>query len=58
MFWHPKMRNGVIRFCRQEECTKRIPVKRLEKKTFGEGNFSGLKEPQILDGYREGGEAR
>lgn len=53
LFWNPKMVNGVIRFCTPEECEYRITLKKMKKKEFVFGkNFWGIKEKEILDGYR------
>lgn len=43
-FWHPVMKNGVIRFLRPEECRIKRQIRDMEMKTFGEGNFTGEKE--------------
>lgn len=53
-FWKPKMVDGIIEFCKPEECiiTKRIRV--MNMKRFIDGvNFSGLSEAGLLDGYEE-----
>lgn len=54
-FWRPEMENGIIEFCRPEDC---ILVKELHKskmKTFTAGtNFSGVEEEGLLEGYEEG----
>lgn len=53
LYWFPKMENGVIRFCRQEECEKKVFLKKMKPKKFVDKmNYSGLKEPEILDGYK------
>ena len=50
------MVNGVIEFCKPEECTVKKEIHNLKMKSFTEGvNFSGLHEPELLAGYREGG---
>jgi CRISPR-associated protein Cas5d len=36
-FWYPKMRNGVIEFCRPEECPVIRTVKKQKPKQFSEG---------------------
>ena len=36
-FWYPKMRNGVIEFCRPEECPVVRTVKKQKPKQFFEG---------------------
>ena len=36
-FWYPKMRNGVIEFCRPEECPVVRTVKKQKPKPFLEG---------------------
>lgn len=45
-FWYPVMKNGVIRFCRPENCPGHKTLREMEIKPFGEeqNNFSGLKE--------------
>ncbi len=54
-FWNPKMVNGVIEFCRPEDCTIIKEIRKMEMKTFLPGiNFSGLQEAELLDGD-EGG---
>jgi CRISPR-associated protein Cas5d len=56
-FWYPKMENGIIEFCRPEHCPKENFIRKMPMKTFNNSNFSGLDEPELLDGYVEGGEA-
>ncbi|BCJ94346.1 type I-C CRISPR-associated protein Cas5 [Anaerocolumna cellulosilytica] len=54
-FWKPKMVNGVIEFCKPEECSITKKIHKMNKKTFTEGiNFSGLKEPGLLHGDQGG----
>ena len=54
-FWKPKMKNGVIEFCPPEECTVMKEIHKMNMKTFSYGsNYSGLNEPGLLDGYKEG----
>lgn len=54
-FWRPKMVNGVIVFCKPEECTVIKEIRSMKMKTFTDGvNFNGLKEKGLLDGYEEG----
>lgn len=54
LYWIPKMENGVIRFCRQEECPKQIFLKKMKPKKFiNKVNYSGLQEKEILEGYEE-----
>ena len=43
-FWRPVMKKGYIYFPRPEECTVTKPLRDMEIKPFGEGNFVGLKE--------------
>lgn len=52
-FWYPKMINGVIEFCRPEECPKEVEVGKRKLKVFNEDNFTGLNEVQLLEGYDE-----
>lgn len=53
-FWYPKMVNGIIEFCRPEDCPKEVFIRKMEMKKFDSNNFSGLNEPGLLDGYTEG----
>lgn len=50
-FWYPKMINGVIEFCRPEDCPKEVVIRNMESKVFDENNFVGLQEEGLLDGY-------
>lgn len=34
LFWRPVMRNGVIEFCRPEDCPERRVLRNMDKKTF------------------------
>ncbi len=43
-FWYPVMRRGIVTFPRPEECPLHKPLRELEMKPFGAGNFSGLAE--------------
>lgn len=50
-FWKPKMVDGVIEFCRPEECTTVREIHTMRMKTFTEGvNFIGLREFELLKG--------
>lgn len=52
--WTPEMHNGVINFCRPEECTHERVLFRQKPKKFIQGlNFTGLKEEGLLEGYDE-----
>lgn len=44
-FWHPVMKNGVIKFPKPQECKLQKTLREMEMKKFGEeyGNFSTLK---------------
>lgn len=56
-FWRPNMLNGVIEFCRPEECSLTKEIHKMKMKKFTEGiNFSGTAEPGLLEGYKEGQE--
>jgi len=55
-FWYPKMINGIIEFCRPEQCPKENFIRKMAMKKFDNTNFSGLDEPELLDGYVEEGE--
>lgn len=50
-FWYPKMNNGEIIFCKPEECPKERVIGDMGIKVFEKGNFSGVTEEGILDGY-------
>lgn len=52
-FWYPKIVNGVIKFCRPEECPKEIEIREMNSKIFNEDNYVGLYEEEILDEYDE-----
>ena len=45
-FWYPVMRQGVIAFCRPEDCPGHKTARDMEMKPFGAelGNFTGLAE--------------
>lgn len=45
-FWHPVMKNGIIRFLPPEECPLHKSLREMEVKHFGveKDNFSGLRE--------------
>ncbi len=45
-FWHPVMKNGVIKFPKPQECTLKKDLGKMEMKKFGEeyNNFSTLKK--------------
>lgn len=53
-FWFPKMENGIISFCRPEECPKHHTIREMKAKGFGLNNFSGTEEEGLLDGYETG----
>lgn len=55
-FWHPKMENGIIHFCRPEECEKIIFLRKGTKKELGNIPILGVDEEAQLLGYQEGGE--
>lgn len=56
-FWRPKMVEGVIEFCKPEECTVVKEIHSMKMKSFIKGvNFTGTKETGLLDGYKEGQE--
>jgi CRISPR-associated protein Cas5d len=53
-FWRPKMTNGIIEFCRPEECTVTKEIHKMKMRKFTEDiNFSGINELGLLDGYEE-----
>lgn len=52
-FWRPKMDNGVIEFCRPEECQREVVIRKMAPKEFNSANFSGLSEKGLLDEYKE-----
>lgn len=43
-FWRPVMKKGVISFIRPEDCAIRREIRDMQRKEFGEENFSGLAE--------------
>jgi len=55
-FWYPKLHNGVIKFCRPENCPKEVPIRKMSSKIFDSNNFSGLLEKDLLQGYKGGEE--
>ncbi|MCK9479484.1 MAG: type I-C CRISPR-associated protein Cas5c [Firmicutes bacterium] len=52
-FWYPKMINGVVEFCKPEDCPKEVVVRRMLPKIFDESNYAGFDEFQLLDEYNE-----
>jgi CRISPR-associated protein Cas5d len=54
-FWLPKMEDGIINFCRPEECYKKHLIREMKAKQFNEVNFSGTAEAGLLDGYKAHG---
>lgn len=55
LFWYPKMTNGMIVYCRPDECDQKVFLRKMKSKKFNyNDNFSGLLEKNILDGYKEG----
>lgn len=53
-FWYPKMQNGVIAFCRPEECPVIRTVKEQQPKKFQSGkNFARCDSLAEEAGYRE-----
>lgn len=42
LFWYPKMENGVIKFCKQEDCQRRVLIKKMKPKVFNRNNFTFL----------------
>ncbi|TCL55899.1 CRISPR-associated protein Cas5d [Kineothrix alysoides] len=52
-FWKPVMRNGVIEFLRPENCEMIRDIRKIEKKYFGQHNFSGLKEFESWKDFSE-----
>nr|WP_294493469.1 type I-C CRISPR-associated protein Cas5c [uncultured Mediterraneibacter sp.] len=44
-FWRPVMKQGgIIEFLRPEECPHKRFIKKMERRIFGKGNFTGLQE--------------
>ena len=43
-FWYPVMKHGIITFPKPEECTIHKRLRNMPMKSFGEENFSGLRE--------------
>lgn len=56
-FWRPVMKNGIVKFCRPEDCPTHRFVRKMTAKKFDNSNYSGFEEAEILDGYTEVGEA-
>lgn len=54
-FWNPVMRNGVIEFIKPEQCEIVRNIRRMEKKQFGQYNFSGLEEFRYWEDFQEAG---
>lgn len=53
-FWYPKMRNGIIDFCRPEECPVIRTIKKQKPKAFVEGkNFARCDSLAEEAGYGE-----
>lgn len=53
-FWYPKMKKGVIEFCRPEECPVVRTIKKLKPKQFVEGkNFTRCDSLAEEAGYHE-----
>ena len=49
-FWYPKMINGVIEFCRPEDCPKERVLVQLKPKKFKQGeNFSFSAKQKLLN---------
>lgn len=48
LFWHPKMLDGVIKYCRPEECDREIFVKDMQMKPFTMDSIVG-----VTDEYAE-----
>lgn len=53
-FWHPKMQNGIIRFCKPEECGMRKRIRSMKPKKFG-GKYANFKGGEF-DGLDTGAE--
>ena len=52
-FWYPKMINGVIEFCRPDDCPKEVEIRKMTAKVFNDNNFSGTNEAGLLDSFNE-----
>ena len=50
-FWRPKMIDGIIKFCKPEDCTLRQDVHPMKAKQFGGkyANFTGIDEASLQD---------
>ncbi|SDY78609.1 type I-C CRISPR-associated protein Cas5c [Lachnobacterium bovis] len=49
-FWRPSMKNGIINFCRPEECSSHKTVRDAEMKIFeNKKNFIGIEEFKEVD---------
>ena len=55
-FWHPQMENGIIHFCRPEECENTIFLRKGTKKELSNIPILGVDKEELLSGYQEGGE--
>lgn len=53
LFWYPKMKHGVITYCLQEDCPRRVFVKKMEPKAFSKNNYTFLNEKDFQES--EGG---
>ncbi|MDD3767061.1 MAG: type I-C CRISPR-associated protein Cas5c [Eubacteriales bacterium] len=52
-FWYPKMIDGIIEFCRPEDCPKEVVIRQMLPKAFDGSNCTGFSEYELLDGYDE-----
>jgi len=53
LFWHPKMVDGVIRFCRPEDCEKRVQIREVSSKMFTVNDIRGIDEEYEIVGGGE-----
>lgn len=50
-FWLLKMENGVINFCKPEECPTKHSIREMKMKLFDKDSFSGAEEEGLLDEF-------
>ncbi|MEG2597151.1 MAG: type I-C CRISPR-associated protein Cas5c [Oscillospiraceae bacterium] len=55
LFWRPKMNNGIINFCRPDQCPQKTFLREMKPKIFNDDHFSGFLEEGLLDNYESAG---
>lgn len=48
-FYSPQMKNGIIEFPRPEDCPIHKQIHKMQIKKFGEDNFSGINELEVVE---------